>query len=156
MNKKVYIEFGVGDVYKRIKKHALENYYTIVIGNQSTLTIYQEAYNENKFLVDKRINGDWNDEYDIPKADKWSCISCFEHIKPENIDKSLIGIIKKIKKDSLGNIHIDLSDHYPYTPYLNKIKSNEWKNIISKYFTFTYKEYPSSISFEEVSVKNDI
>ena len=37
---------------------------------------------------------------------------------------------------------------------LNKAKKDfQWSE---DYQTFTYKEYPSSISFEEVSVKNDI
>tara|TARA_Y100001951_G_C11263007_1_gene253711 strand:- start:247 stop:657 length:411 start_codon:yes stop_codon:yes gene_type:complete len=122
----------------------------------------------------------WINDYDIPKADNWSCDSCFEHIPVDMIDKSIISIIKKIKKDSEGHIWINLTDHSggfehyktrsPEFKYIakdgnstscNTIKSDEWKNIFAKHFDFTYeekyldniKEYPSTAIFNNVRLK---
>ena len=150
MKQKVFIEFGVGNDFKDIKEKALYDYYTITIDKRPA----SKNYKKNSDFVDQYIIGDWNDDYDIPKADEWCCISCFEHILPEEIDKSINGIIKKIKHDSIGKIHVDLTDHLGgfnhyddqlykekkyNSRYVNRIKYNEWKNIFCKYFTF--KEY---------------
>lgn len=156
MIKKVFMDFGVGKNFHKVKHYALKNYYIIVIDKKSgTYDEYDEVYNINKHFVDKRIIGDWNNDYDIPKIDVWSCTSCFEHIIPENVEASIHGIIKKIKKNSTGTLSIDLSDHLGgfnhyddnlykskkyNSSYLNRIKCLEWKNIFFKYFIFDYTE----------------
>ena len=166
----VYIEFGVGDNFRYVKRYALKNYYTIVIDKDIDY-VRLKSYKENKHFVDKRIIGDWNNDYDIPKADKWSCVSCFEHISENMIDKSIEGIIKKIKKESIGFIWVDLTDHNGgfkhYRPegyrkdYINTIKADQWNLIFSKYFTFNYEkrylannnEYPRAVEFNNVRLK---
>ncbi len=169
----VYIEFGVGFHFERVKEYSLKNYnsYTIVI-DKDVDYVRLKAYNENKHFVDKRIIGDWNNDYDIPKADKWSCVSCFEHIIEDMIDKSIEGIIKKIKKESIGYIWINLTDHnggfkhyrpegYRKNYIKNTIKADKWKLIFSKYFTFDYeklylvnnKEYPRAVALYNVILK---
>jgi len=178
MKKKVYIDFGVGTFYEHVKKNSIKGYYTIVIDKRISEPD-NLAYEENKHFVDKRIIGDWINDYDIPKADIWSNISTFEHIPVNMIDKSIIGMIKKIKKDSEGYIWINLTDHFGgfehYNPksygkeagspdkfkYINTIKSDKWKTIFAKYFDFTYeekyldniKEYPSTAIFNNVRLK---
>ena len=168
----VYIEFGVGNNFRYVREHALKNYYTIVIDKKFGLfNNYDKAFSENEHFVDKRIIGDWNNDYDIPKANKWSCVSCFEHIMEDMIDKSIEGIIKKIKKEGKGYIYVDLTDHHGgfkhYRPesyrkgYINTIKADQWKLIFSKYFTFDYekryleniKEYPRAINLSNVRLK---
>ena len=111
MKKKVYIDFGVGTFYEHVKKNSIKGYYTIVIDKRISEPD-NLAYEENKHFVDKRIIGDWINDYDIPKADIWSNISTFEHIPVNMIDKSIIGMIKKIKKDSEGYICICTSSRY--------------------------------------------
>lgn len=172
MNQNVYIEFGVGTNYENVKQHALQNYYTIVI-DKIYKAKYIEPYEKNKHFVDKQIIGDWINDYDIPLADKWSCVSCFEHIHYDDVNKSIEGIIKKIKKNSTGFIHIDLTDHLGgfkhynidnkkrHWPFINDIKSKEWKQYFSNYFDFDYKEvffenintYPKQVKFHNVKLK---
>lgn len=173
MKQKVFIEFGVGnlfDTYTKIK--ALSNYFTITIDKK-----YSENYTKNEHFVDKYIVGDWRDQFDIPLADEWVCVSCFEHITPNDIDSCIKGILKKIKKNSVGHLHIDLTDHKGgfdhYEPilyqqkkynssYLNTIKSKEWRKIFENYFVFDYNEmyfknnlqFAKCINFNNVKVKS--
>jgi len=173
MGQKVFIEFGVGNLFDTFTKiKALSNYYTITIDKK-----YSKLFPKNEHLVDKYIVGDWREDYDIPLADEWVCVACFEHIKPNEVDDCIQGIIKKIKKDSIGHLHIDLTDHQGgfdhYNPilykeknynsaYLNTISNTEWYKIFENYFNFEYvekyfentSEYVKCINFNNMKVKS--
>ena len=72
----------------------------------------------------------------------------------DEVHKELQGLKKKIKRTSIGQIHIDLTDHvggfrhyieedygrhYPAF-YLNRIRANAWTQIIRKYFYYKDKQ----------------
>ncbi|SVB67236.1 uncharacterized protein METZ01_LOCUS220090 [marine metagenome] len=147
-NKKVFIDFGPGDMLKYLKKARFQGFYTIAINQEE----YEEMNSEYwKLIVDETHIGKFSDEFDIPKADLWHCTSVLEHMKEDEIHKELQGLKRKIKKTSSGKIHIDLTDHeggfrhyeeedfgrtYPVF-YLNRIKHDEWWGILNKYFYIT-------------------
>lgn len=149
-DQKIFIDFGTGDNFDNVCRFSLKGYYTIIIDSLN-YNNYNEAYIKNKQYVDKKIIGDWRNNYDVELADQWACVSCFEHIKPNDIDSSIKGIINKIKKNSVGIIYIDLTDHVKenlgflhykkdnFRSIKNTLKFNEWINIFSKYFTFDCK-----------------
>ncbi len=146
-NKKVFIDFGSGDNFNQMKKAKLRGLYTIAI-NQEEYELMESEY--WKLIVDETHIGKISDEYNIPEADEWICGSVLEHMLEDEIHKELQGLQNKIKHTSIGQINIDLTDHYggfrhyleedyaKHYPkwYLNRIKADEWTEIINKYFYY--------------------
>ena len=173
---KVYLEFGVGNNFDLVLvDKSLRGYYTITIDKKKSPIL-----NQYKHYIDEYIVGDWNDEHDIQLADEWSCISCFEHIEPEMVDESIQGIIRKVKKDSIGYVHIDLSDHHGgfkhyedmskfieetgYAGIKNVFSHKKWLTIFEKYFILNKDDvsieyfdgndlHPKSIGMYNLKVK---
>lgn len=113
-------------------------------------------------FYDCYICADIRDEIDILElADTWSCVSTLEHVPEEEVEDFLKGMVAKVKKDSVGHIHIDLTDHRKYPPdpedaflhytdetwgrtrnkdysglFLNRIRRDEWFKILDQYFTY--------------------
>jgi hypothetical protein len=102
-----------------------------------------------------------NDIDMLAPADTWKCVSTLEHIYEEEVEDFMKGLLNKVKPDSVGHIHIDLSDHWQYPPdpndcfrhyedeeyartkndlyiglFLNRIRKDEWREIIGQHFTF--------------------
>tara|TARA_Y100001963_G_C6706702_1_gene412241 strand:+ start:268 stop:780 length:513 start_codon:yes stop_codon:yes gene_type:complete len=166
-NKKVFIDFGPGDNGTKLKEYKERGFYTIAFDGYTTF---------HEDLADRSIESLFSKDIKVKKADEWVCSSVLEHIEPDEIKDSLKGIIKKIKKNSIGKIHIDLTDHNGSFEhykddnilmwdlgwdYINTIKHVEWIQILSEFFTFETKllffkegdEFPRAIKFLEVKVK---
>ena len=134
-------------------------------------------------FYDCYICADIRDNIDIlDPADTWICISTLEHVPEEEVKSFLEGIISKIKPNSVGHIHIDLTDHRKYPPdiencflhytdetwgtsletdyrglFLNRIRRNEWFEILDEYFTYKrgVNDGLTSVSLDEVRLKNN-
>ena len=151
MSDKIFIDFGSGDNFSQMKKAKLRGLYTIAINQEEYDLMESEHW---KLIVDETHIGKISDEFNIPKADEWICGSVLEHMLEDEIHKELQGLKKKIKRTSIGQIHIDLTDHvggfrhhieedygrhYPVF-YLNRIRANAWTVIIRKHFYYAEKE----------------
>ena len=151
MVNKVFIDFGSGDNFSQMKKAKLRGLYTIAINQEEYELMESEHW---KLIVDETHIGKISGEFNIPKADEWVCGSVLEHMLEDEIHKELQGLKKKIKRTSIGQIHIDLTDHvggfrhyieedygrhYPAF-YLNRIRANAWTQIIRKYFYYKDKQ----------------
>ena len=147
LSNKIFIDFGSGDNFNEMKKAKLRGLYTIAINQEEYKFMESEYW---KLIVDETHIGKFSDEYNIPEADEWNCGSVLEHMLEDEIHKELQGLQNKIKHTSIGQISIDLTDHmggfqhhleedyaklYP-TWYLNRIKEDEWTEIINKYFYY--------------------
>ena len=151
MVNKVFIDFGSGDNFSQMKRAKLRGLYTIAINQEKYSFMKDEHW---KLIVDETHIGKISGEFNIPKADEWVCGSVLEHMLEDEIHKELQGLKKKIKRTSIGQIHIDLTDHvggfrhyieedygrhYPAF-YLNRIRANAWTQIIRKYFYYKDKQ----------------
>ena len=134
-----------------MKKAKLRGLYTIAINQEEYELMESEHW---KLIVDETHIGKISGEFNIPKADEWVCGSVLEHMLEDEVHKELQGLKKKIKRTSIGQIHIDLTDHvggfrhyieedygrhYPAF-YLNRIRANAWTQIIRKYFYYKDKQ----------------
>lgn len=122
-----------------------------------------------------------NDIDMLPPADSWKCVSTLEHVPEDEVHDFMKGIVSKVKVDSVGKFHIDLTDHKKYPPdpdncfyhyeneewgrernkyhvglFLNRIRKPEWREIIGQYFTFEEKmeEDLTTMQLFDVRVKN--
>ena len=151
MVNKVFIDFGSGDNFSQMKRAKLRGLYTIAINQEKYSFMKDEHW---KLIVDETHIGKISGEFNIPKADEWVCGSVLEHMLEDEVHKELQGLKKKIKRTSIGQIHIDLTDHvggfrhyieedygrhYPAF-YLNRIRANAWTQIIRKYFYYKDKQ----------------
>ena len=151
MSNKIFIDFGSGDNFSQMKKAKLRGLYTIAINQEEYELMESEHW---KLIVDETHIGKISGEFNIPKADEWVCGSVLEHMLEDEVHKELQGLKKKIKRTSIGQIHIDLTDHvggfrhhieedygrhYPVF-YLNRIRANAWTQIIRKYFYYKDKQ----------------
>ena len=151
MSDKIFIDFGSGDNFSQMKKAKLRGLYTIAINQEKYSFMKDEHW---KLIVDETHIGKISGEFNIPKADEWVCGSVLEHMLEDEVHKELQGLKKKIKRTSIGQIHIDLTDHvggfrhyieedygkrYPVF-YLNRIRENAWTQIIRKYFYYKDKQ----------------
>ena len=127
-------------------------------------------------LYDYYIQGDIRDDFDIDlSADTWLCVATLEHVPEDEVEDFFIGLKNKISKNSVGYLHIDLTDHkkppgfFHYTNaeyasvmredysglFLNRIRREEWFDIIDRHFT--YVTAPSdnefSVSLGKVRLK---
>ena len=151
MSNKIFIDFGSGDNFSQMKKAKLRGLYTIAINQEKYSFMKDEHW---KLIVDETHIGKISGEFNIPKADEWVCGSVLEHMLEDEVHKELQGLKKKIKRTSIGQIHIDLTDHvggfrhyieedygrhYPAF-YLNRIRANAWTQIIRKYFYYKDKQ----------------
>tara|TARA_Y100000310_G_C20210944_1_gene591307 strand:+ start:32 stop:562 length:531 start_codon:yes stop_codon:yes gene_type:complete len=144
----IYIDFGSGDNFSKMKKAKLRGFYTIAINKEKYKLMETDDW---KLSVDETHIGNFSDEFNIPKADEWNCSSVLEHMLEDEIDKELKGIRSKVSTTGTGDIHIDLTDHfggfrhyseddyarndYPRW-YLNRIRADVWDEIIKKYFVY--------------------
>jgi len=124
---------------------------------------------ENSNWIDHFLPLDICDEWsNVPLFDAWNCTSVLEHVKKEKANNFIVGLRSKVSYDSMGYIHIDLSDHnlthessiyYEkkdkyYRSYLNKITKDEWLNIIDKHFVYSRcKSTLDRVSLYDVKVK---
>ena len=151
MSDKIFIDFGSGDNFSQMKRAKLRGLYTIAINQEKYSFMKDEHW---KLIVDETHIGKISGEFNIPKADEWVCGSVLEHMLEDEVHKELQGLKKKIKRTSIGQIHIDLTDHvggfrhyieedygrhYPAF-YLNRIRANAWTQIIRKYFYYKDKQ----------------
>jgi len=151
MSNKIFIDFGSGDNFSQMKRAKLRGLYTIAINQEKYSFMKDEHW---KLIVDETHIGKISGEFNIPKADEWVCGSVLEHMLEDEVHKELQGLKKKIKRTSIGQIHIDLTDHvggfrhyieedygrhYPAF-YLNRIRANAWTQIIRKYFYYKDKQ----------------
>jgi hypothetical protein len=152
MSNKVFIDFGTGERnFSQMKKAKLRGFYTIAIDQKKYSFMKSEHW---KLIVDETYIGKISDEFNIPKADEWICGSVLEHMLEDEIHEELQGLKNKIKHTSIGQFHIDLTDHsggfrhyieedygrrFPVS-YLNSIKANAWTEIIRKYFYYSEKK----------------
>jgi len=127
-------------------------------------------------LYDYYIQGDIRDDFDIDlSADTWACIATLEHVPEDEVEDFFTGLKNKISKDSVGHLHVDLTDHkkppgffhYTNTEYaskiredysglfLNRIRREEWFNIIDQHFTYIIGPSDSqfSVSLTQVRLK---
>jgi len=106
-------------------------------------------------FIQKNICEKWNN---VPLFDEWDCTSVLAHVNYDDHEIFFESLIKKIKHDSVGHIHIDLSDHQTetmellkdpnyaskyydyhdgkYDVYLNRVTEEKWIEIIDRYFTY--------------------
>lgn len=125
---------------------------------------------ENSNWIDHYLQRDICDDWpDIPLFDAWDCTSVIEHVKKDKAEDFIKGLQCKVKIDSVGYIHGDLSDHglnhstdryydhkdKAYEVYLNRISEEEWLSIIDKYFTYSriYRSDEERFSLYDVKVK---
>jgi len=139
---KTFIEFGAPcsmsglepNPYS-ITKAKEEGYRTVAIDCKR-----RRFHNTPEYIkvVDETYYNFWSDDIDIPLADKWISYSSLEHCPKDIVLKEVEGISKKVW--GLGEISIDLSDHYHKggkpAAYLNNIQSEQWRDIIDKFFIY--------------------
>jgi len=144
--------------------------------SNSDLKRIEESDWIDEFIV-KDICEDW---LDTPLFDQWDCTSVMEHVKKEDAETFVKKLREKVTDDSLGYVHIDLSDHSPgshslelfkdsnfastypnaedkkYWMYCNRINGNQWKEYFSQYFTYDIKhDEKSYITFDNVTPKSE-
>lgn len=130
-------------------------------------------------------NSDWIDEFiykdicddwpNTPLFDEWDCNSVMEHVKKEDAQTFVKKLRQKVANDSIGYVHIDLSDHskgtrslelfkdssfastYPnpedkkYWMYCNRINGKQWKEYFSQHFIYNIRhDKESYITFDNV------
>ena len=179
--------FSLGDFILKDKDFQFEK--IIHLKNNDHWKIWAEDckwYSEKDLEKIKESN--WIDEFifqdmcedwpDTPLFDEWDCTSVMEHVKKEDAQTFIKKLREKVTNDSIGYVHIDLSDHskgsrsldlfkdsnfasqYPtkedkkYWMYCNRINGELWKDYFSQHFIYNIRhEQESYITFDNVRPK---
>ena len=137
--------------------------------------IYQSDWIDN--FIYKDICDDWPE---TPLFDLWDCTSVMEHVNKEHAELFVKKLREKVTNNSLGYVHIDLSDHskpnpsmklfedsnfasqYPteedkgYWLYCNRINGIQWKKYFSEHFLFdVINDEETYITFDNVRPINE-
>jgi hypothetical protein len=111
--KKCFFDFGCGDIGHRLKEAKLNEFYTVGIDTCKHEAWYSNYWN---LYVDESLCGKFSEIKTHLRADEWASVSCFEHIKQDDILTEITALVKLLKKDSIGYLHINLSDHTGQLP----------------------------------------
>ena len=149
-----FIEFGLDTDLRYVRQAKLQGYKTIVI-DKKTPQVLIESPDYYKLIVDETYIGYWSEKFDIPLANSWVNYASLEHTRKDVVEREVKGVRDKVCGP--GRISIDLSDHAGADEflYINHIKHDEWKNIISQYFDYEldYQPHNEMIYFNNCTPK---
>jgi|TARA_R110000851_G_scaffold56741_3_gene132422 hypothetical protein len=118
--KKCFFDFGCGDIGHQLKDAKLNEFYTVGIDTRKYEAWYSVYWN---LYVNESLCGKFSEIKTDLRADEWASVSCFEHLKQDDILSEISALVALLKKDSVGYLHINLSDH-SVTPSLEHIRND--------------------------------